>query len=357
MKVGYVFTIQRATHTIKGDNSKCIFFISELSPFFDYDLLFSIKHPTAERWHWHAVLLLITQYYTLLVFQHSAIGTSSRLLLSGNKEYRLRGYKENVHKANEEILQVLLNDKPGDPTVERKRRRAAQPRRTLEFTKVMAVDEPEMPSYWKNFRPGETLNNLLVEMKHFLINRKYEKVQLKEDAPTYKAILRFINKTFEEGKGNIGQGKDASGIRQYSQCFVVKICRIENPELYALYAHKRTEIFRKLFTKQLGFFPRLENVMTGQHQRNLQPIQTVCLNQDRELTKDVYDEVNEYYFFHGTKPESIDKICSDGLDSRLCSPDAMFGQGIYGAESVVKADQYTGKPRDGFAENSLFWFL
>ena len=55
----YVFTIQRAIHTINGDNSKHIFFFffffSELCPFFNF--LSSIKHPTAERWHLHEVLL------------------------------------------------------------------------------------------------------------------------------------------------------------------------------------------------------------------------------------------------------------------------------------------------------------
>ena len=35
-----------------------IFFFSELCPLFDLDILSSIKHPTAERWHPHAVLLL-----------------------------------------------------------------------------------------------------------------------------------------------------------------------------------------------------------------------------------------------------------------------------------------------------------
>ena len=35
------------------------FFFSELCPFYDLDILSSIKHPTAEGWHWHAVLLFI----------------------------------------------------------------------------------------------------------------------------------------------------------------------------------------------------------------------------------------------------------------------------------------------------------
>ena len=53
----YVFAIQRAIHTIKEDNSKCIF--SELCPFFNLHFLFSIKYSTAAHWHPHAVLLYL----------------------------------------------------------------------------------------------------------------------------------------------------------------------------------------------------------------------------------------------------------------------------------------------------------
>ena len=44
----YICTIQRAIHTSKGDNSKCIFFL-ESCPFYDLHFLSSIKLPTAER--------------------------------------------------------------------------------------------------------------------------------------------------------------------------------------------------------------------------------------------------------------------------------------------------------------------
>ena len=43
-------------HNIKGDNSKCIFFL-ELCPFFNLHFQSGIKDPTAEHWHQHMVLL------------------------------------------------------------------------------------------------------------------------------------------------------------------------------------------------------------------------------------------------------------------------------------------------------------
>ena len=60
-----MFTIQKAIHTIKGDNSKCIVF-SESCPFFDLNFLSSIKHPTVEHWHPHVVLLLMYAFFMKL---------------------------------------------------------------------------------------------------------------------------------------------------------------------------------------------------------------------------------------------------------------------------------------------------
>ena len=63
LKLVCVYTIQRVIHTLKTDHSKCLFF-SELCPFFDFDILSSIKHPTAERWPPHAVLLFYSKRFS-----------------------------------------------------------------------------------------------------------------------------------------------------------------------------------------------------------------------------------------------------------------------------------------------------
>ena len=57
-----MFTIQKAIHTIKGDNSKCLF--KNYAPFFDLDFLSPIKHPTAECWHPHALFLFLFLFYS-----------------------------------------------------------------------------------------------------------------------------------------------------------------------------------------------------------------------------------------------------------------------------------------------------
>jgi len=59
------------------------------------------------------------------------------------------------------------------------------------------------------------------------------------------------------------------------------------------------------------------------------------------LKKSLVAEINEYFLFHGTKQSWLKSIEDHGLDSRL-SNNAMFGNGVYFAESSTKADQYTG---------------
>ena len=52
-------------------------------------------------------------------------------------------------------------------------------------------------------------------------------------------------------------------------------------------------------------------------------------------------EVNEGYFFHGTKPEVVDNVICQGLDIRMAGP-YLLGRALYLAGSSTKADQYTG---------------
>ena len=63
---------------------------------------------------------------------------------------------------------------------------------------------------------------------------------------------------------------------------------------------------------------------------------------DDTMRTSLYEEVNEGYFFHGTKQENVEGVMKNGIDPRLAHQHAVFGQGIYMAESSTKADQYTG---------------
>ena len=67
------------------------FFLQNNSPFFSLDFLFSIKHPTAERWHQHAVLLFTNYNHILLICRLLSLGmtlyhTIPRLLTTLRKK-------------------------------------------------------------------------------------------------------------------------------------------------------------------------------------------------------------------------------------------------------------------------------
>lgn len=229
---------------------------------------------------------------------------------------------------------MLLAEK--DSLAERKERKSHTKRETKEFVEVMVRDEPEVPCYWKNFKKGETLKSLLLSAKHFLTRKPFELVEVNKDSVAFCTIVKMINATFDCKV--VGQGQDASGLDAfgYTKLFVLKIERVENLRLYEQFTLKRQELFRCLYASGLGRYPKLEDIpsCTG----------SVATKRfvNASLDKDVYPEINEHLLFHGTKDSSVEVICKDGLDPRLSSGNAMFGSGIYGAESATKADQYAG---------------
>jgi len=60
---------------------------------------------------------------------------------------------------------------------------------------------------------------------------------------------------------------------------------------------------------------------------------------DSSLRKDV----NECFLLHGTSSSSVEAIARVGLDMRLSSDTAIYGRGIYLADSFKRAFLYTGK--------------
>ena len=66
---------------------------------------------------------------------------------------------------------------------------------------------------------------------------------------------------------------------------------------------------------------------------------------DKSMKDSLYTEVNEGYFFHGSRKDKLDAKVKEGLDPRLAYTGAVFGQAVYMSESSTKADQYTGTKR------------
>ncbi|WAQ97955.1 PAR14-like protein, partial [Mya arenaria] len=215
----------------------------------------------------------------------------------------------------------------------------------------MAHEEVNIPIYWKLYKGNTPFSEILSIFS--ATGKDYNKIAIDAHDPTYSRIVKMVNKTFDSTK--IGHGQDAKGLERlsYSKLWITNIQRIENPQLFRKYVHKRQEIFLNLLNEKRGCWPTV-----GQLPRSSGEITTRSyLSQTME--KEPYSEINEVYLFHGTKPDTIQTICITGLDPRLGSGKAMFGSGIYGAEKSSKADQYTDdiSTRTGGAGNEKKMFL
>lgn len=204
------------------------------------------------------------------------------------------------------------------------------PRGTNDWYKHLYRSNPRPPSYWSTFRDVKTLKDWLIEFDDISPDR------ISVDHETYKAVSKLVAETWK--KQHVGQGRDAQGLGslKYSNIQVTKVERIENCELFEKYALKRQELFQK--AGKLGEFPRIQNIpgSSGKILTSSNIPQTSVLNTD------IYDEINEHYMFHGTQRDVVNTIVNQGLDCRLGGSAAMFGQGVYAAESSTKSDQYAG---------------
>ncbi|XP_062602556.1 protein mono-ADP-ribosyltransferase PARP15-like [Saccostrea cucullata] len=118
---------------------------------------------------------------------------------------------------------------------------------------------------------------------------------------------------------------------------IVSIQRLENVGLFQKYGDECQRLFRK--ASMAGNFTSLHKL-----KNSLGPVK-VMKYLDQSLTKQTYPEINEYFFFHGTKPNAVNLICEQGLDSRLGG--GKLGVGVYGAEEASKSHGYTGTNTKG----------
>lgn len=70
----------------------------------------------------------------------------------------------------------------------------------------------------------------------------------------------------------------------------------------------------------------------------------------RHKTNPVDHQINEYYLWHGTTPKAASAITDTDFDLKRAGSayGALFGPGIYFAESCMKADEYTAADRRGW---------
>ncbi|WAQ97953.1 TNKS-like protein [Mya arenaria] len=244
---------------------------------------------------------------------------------------RVSGKRQSVSDAHKEILKLLIND----PEKSRKHPHPKNVKRgTVEFAESMAHQEANIPHYWELYKENTTFSEILSIFKS-AFGTDYKKIAIDARGSTYSTIVKMVNETFDSTK--IGHGQDAKGLERlsYSKLWITKIQRIENPQLFRKYVHKRQEIFLNLSKMNLACCQTVRQLPSSSGEI------TTHNYLSQTMRKELFSEINEVYLFHGTKPDTIKTICNTGLDPRLGSGKAMFGSGIYGAEKASKADQYT----------------
>jgi hypothetical protein len=240
---------------------------------------------------------------------------------TGNIE--LKGEKNHIKACRHDIQPLLSNGvDPSD-------RLKCSP----EFWSGLAHEYTQTPPYWSHFPRCRPMPEVF---KLFQANR--HPVVVPVDKDTDKAVRSLVHSTWK--KEHVGQGRDAVGL-SHTSIKIHNVERIENLELFAKYALKRQEFFRTLSDDETYALPRIEEIpLSAGMCRG--PVDT-CAKLTKPLKEEIFPEINEHYLFHGTKPDVLQTIIHQGLDFRMSSDKAMFGMGIYGAESATKADQYVGK--------------
>ncbi|CAG2189265.1 PARP10_14_15 [Mytilus edulis] len=203
-------------------------------------------------------------------------------------------------------------------------------RGTIQWFIQMYQNDLMTPPYWTYFPGGERLRKLKVDPT-FASKGAFKLVDV--DQKTLQAIRSLVQKTWNED--SFKHGRDAAGLvdLKYNKIKVMGVKRLENLNLFEKYASFRQQMFGKVVTKS-SIFRSPEQIRQSKGQL------LTTHHIDPCLTKDIYREINEHYVFHGTKAENIEIILATGLDSRMAGANAMFGQGVYGAESSTKSDQY-----------------
>lgn len=193
--------------------------------------------------------------------------------------------------------------------------RAVPPRGTLAYLQYKCTESQRPPPYWTKITLKKSLKDWNLQEK----SGNY--YFLTPDQQTYNCIENAFQNT-------IG----------HTNAQVVSIQRIENASLFVKYGDECQRLFRKVTVE--GTFKSPDEIPQSNG-----PVKVMTFL-NKQVTKHTHSEINEYYFFHATKPDLVNVICGQGLDSRLANTRGRLGTGVYGAEEANKSHQYAGAVSD-----------
>ena len=138
----------------------------------------------------------------------------------------------------------------------------------------------------------------------------------------------------------VGIGRDAFGF-SHSRINVTEVKHLYDRKLLKQYLKRKATIAK--FTKTIGG----KLVPPEEYKEGVRAVQTASIfNRYQELQKNIDQDLNEFYLFHGTEAPNVTGIKNRGFDQEVRekkSKGAMLGNGFYFTDNPVKADQYTGE--------------
>jgi hypothetical protein len=96
-------------------------------------------------------------------------------------------------------------------------------------------------------------------------------------------------------------------------------------------------------------YRKRQEEITNHYVEKLQDVKTVIESWESSLQLARDPKVNEFFLFHGTNPSAAQSICESGFNVDLSGSNkgALYGPGVYLAESSAKADEYAGDDKEG----------
>ncbi len=165
-----------------------------------------------------------------------------------------------------------------------------------------------------------------------------ERVQLPPDwtSVTDSTGLEFVDMSEKRGfferkmKASAKVTPYTTADQRMDRLHVHRVTRVENARLFESYQRKRIEIFDRLdATRAAGHsVPRLQ-----EHAPDWLA--------DKPGFPAVTDEdTNEFWLWHGTKPETWEVLARHGFDQRVAEDGGLYGAGSYFADASSKSHQY-----------------
>ena len=183
------------------------------------------------------------------------------------------------------------------------------------YLKYIAKKPVKIPIYWMKVRDLREKTALRVQ--------------------TTKAVTDAIKQLvqFTWSRKLVGHGQDAANLT-HSVISVVDVEQIESPRLHQMYEHTAKKLCGQVAPSG---FPK---VSCNSNEIDVK----TSMGRVSALDDQLIPEINEYFLFHGTRPEHVDGIVQGGFDCQR-GQGGMFGQGTYFSEMSTKADQYAGMLR------------